>query len=165
MVLGGISQFFPPSLSSVIVGAYVIVFGLGKSRPCAINIRRKLIVLQWSLVWSSSPTSRTTPTAMRRSCSLSWAAVSVSILPVLNAENGVRADFSSLHLRGLPSDPRCYSPRDCWLHRRYHWYCLLGPRVHSVDRASVEHARVGPGLGCGAGLNDMPASQCSHGRS
>lgn len=29
MVLGGISQFFPPSLSSVIVGAYVIVFGLG----------------------------------------------------------------------------------------------------------------------------------------
>ncbi|KAJ5893632.1 hypothetical protein N7495_005323 [Penicillium taxi] len=28
MVLGGISQFFPASLSSVIVGAYVIVFGL-----------------------------------------------------------------------------------------------------------------------------------------
>jgi len=28
MVLGGISQFFPPSMSSVIVGAYVIVFGL-----------------------------------------------------------------------------------------------------------------------------------------
>lgn len=29
MVLGGISQFFPPSLSSVIVGVYVILFGLG----------------------------------------------------------------------------------------------------------------------------------------
>ncbi|KAL2006240.1 hypothetical protein VTN00DRAFT_9894 [Thermoascus crustaceus] len=28
MVLGGISQFFPPSVSSIIVGAYVIVFGL-----------------------------------------------------------------------------------------------------------------------------------------
>ncbi|OQD76586.1 hypothetical protein PENDEC_c004G06921 [Penicillium decumbens] len=28
MVLGGISQFFPASLSSIIVGAYVIVFGL-----------------------------------------------------------------------------------------------------------------------------------------
>ncbi|KAJ5159884.1 uncharacterized protein N7482_006888 [Penicillium canariense] len=28
MVLGGISQFFPPSMSSIIVGAYVIVFGL-----------------------------------------------------------------------------------------------------------------------------------------
>ncbi|KAJ5587226.1 uncharacterized protein N7459_002991 [Penicillium hispanicum] len=28
MVLGGISQFFPASMSSVIVGAYVIVFGL-----------------------------------------------------------------------------------------------------------------------------------------
>lgn len=30
MVLGGISQFFPASMSSIIVGAYVIVFGLGK---------------------------------------------------------------------------------------------------------------------------------------
>lgn len=30
MVLGGISQFFPPTLSSVIVGVYVIIFGLGK---------------------------------------------------------------------------------------------------------------------------------------
>ncbi|KAJ5194843.1 uncharacterized protein N7498_008281 [Penicillium cinerascens] len=28
MILGGISQFFPASMSSVIVGAYVIVFGL-----------------------------------------------------------------------------------------------------------------------------------------
>ncbi|KAE8160492.1 Golgi apparatus membrane protein TVP15 [Aspergillus tamarii] len=28
MVLGGISQFFPPSMSSIIVGSYVIVFGL-----------------------------------------------------------------------------------------------------------------------------------------
>ncbi|KAL2221889.1 putative COPI-coated vesicle protein [Thermoascus aurantiacus ATCC 26904] len=28
MVLGGIAQFFPASLSSIIVGAYVIVFGL-----------------------------------------------------------------------------------------------------------------------------------------
>ncbi|KAJ5619972.1 hypothetical protein N7510_003956 [Penicillium lagena] len=28
MVLGGISQFFPPSMSSIIVGIYVIVFGL-----------------------------------------------------------------------------------------------------------------------------------------
>lgn len=30
MVLGGISQFFPPSMSSIVVGVYVIVFGLGK---------------------------------------------------------------------------------------------------------------------------------------
>jgi len=37
MVLGGISQFFPASLSSIIVGAYVIVFGLGKSRDPARN--------------------------------------------------------------------------------------------------------------------------------
>ncbi|KAJ5746184.1 Golgi apparatus membrane protein TVP15 [Penicillium odoratum] len=28
MVLGGISQFFPASMSSIIVGAYVILFGL-----------------------------------------------------------------------------------------------------------------------------------------
>ncbi|RJE17773.1 COPI-coated vesicle protein [Aspergillus sclerotialis] len=28
MILGGISQFFPPTMSSVIVGAYVIVFGV-----------------------------------------------------------------------------------------------------------------------------------------
>ncbi|KAJ5165830.1 hypothetical protein N7492_006126 [Penicillium capsulatum] len=28
MVLGGISQFFPASMSSIIIGAYVIVFGL-----------------------------------------------------------------------------------------------------------------------------------------
>ncbi|KAJ5939273.1 hypothetical protein N7466_002407 [Penicillium verhagenii] len=28
MVLGGISQFFPASMSSVIVGAYVIIFGV-----------------------------------------------------------------------------------------------------------------------------------------
>ncbi|KAJ5629514.1 hypothetical protein N7528_003171 [Penicillium herquei] len=28
MVLGGISQFFPASMSSVIVGCYVIIFGL-----------------------------------------------------------------------------------------------------------------------------------------
>lgn len=30
MVLGGISQFFPASMSTIIVGAYVIIFGLGK---------------------------------------------------------------------------------------------------------------------------------------
>lgn len=30
MVLGGISQFFPASMSSIIVGIYVIIFGLGK---------------------------------------------------------------------------------------------------------------------------------------
>jgi uncharacterized membrane protein HdeD (DUF308 family) len=30
MVLGGISQFFPPTMSSIVVGVYVIVFGLGK---------------------------------------------------------------------------------------------------------------------------------------
>ncbi|KAI5805080.1 Golgi apparatus membrane protein TVP15 [Geopyxis carbonaria] len=29
MVLGGISQFFPTSLQSVVVGCYVILFGLG----------------------------------------------------------------------------------------------------------------------------------------
>ncbi|EEQ88946.1 COPI-coated vesicle protein [Blastomyces dermatitidis ER-3] len=28
MVLGGVSQFFPPSISSVVVGVYVILFGL-----------------------------------------------------------------------------------------------------------------------------------------
>ncbi|EDN03019.1 hypothetical protein I7I51_08068 [Histoplasma capsulatum] len=28
MVLGGISQFFPPTISSVVVGVYVILFGL-----------------------------------------------------------------------------------------------------------------------------------------
>ncbi|EAW12996.1 TVP15 family protein [Aspergillus clavatus NRRL 1] len=28
MVLGGIAQFFPPSLGGIIVGAYVIIFGL-----------------------------------------------------------------------------------------------------------------------------------------
>lgn len=28
MILGGISQFFPPTMSSVIVGGYVIAFGL-----------------------------------------------------------------------------------------------------------------------------------------
>lgn len=31
MVLGGIAQFFPPSMGSIIVGAYVIVFGLRMS--------------------------------------------------------------------------------------------------------------------------------------
>ena len=30
MVLGGISQFFPASMSSIIVGVYVMIFGLGK---------------------------------------------------------------------------------------------------------------------------------------
>lgn len=30
MILGGISQFFPVSMSAVIVGVYVIIFGLGK---------------------------------------------------------------------------------------------------------------------------------------
>ena len=30
MILGGISQFFPASMSAVIVGVYVIIFGLGK---------------------------------------------------------------------------------------------------------------------------------------
>ncbi|KAL1987070.1 hypothetical protein VTN96DRAFT_4944 [Rasamsonia emersonii] len=28
MILGGISQFFPPSVGSIIIGAYVILFGL-----------------------------------------------------------------------------------------------------------------------------------------
>lgn len=30
MVLGGISQFFPASMSSIVVGIYVIAFGVGK---------------------------------------------------------------------------------------------------------------------------------------
>jgi uncharacterized membrane protein len=29
MVLGGISQFFPISMSSIIVGIYVMIFGAG----------------------------------------------------------------------------------------------------------------------------------------
>ncbi|GES64843.1 COPI-coated vesicle protein [Aspergillus terreus] len=28
MILGGIAQFFPPSVGSIVVGAYVIIFGL-----------------------------------------------------------------------------------------------------------------------------------------
>jgi len=32
MVLGGISQFFPATMSSIIIGAYVIIFGVGKFR-------------------------------------------------------------------------------------------------------------------------------------
>jgi hypothetical protein len=30
MILGGIAQFFPPSVGSIVVGAYVIIFGLRK---------------------------------------------------------------------------------------------------------------------------------------
>ena len=30
MVLGGISQFFPSSFGSIIIGVYVILFGIGK---------------------------------------------------------------------------------------------------------------------------------------
>lgn len=30
MILGGISQFFPPSTTHIIVGVYVIIFGFGK---------------------------------------------------------------------------------------------------------------------------------------
>lgn len=36
MVLGGISQFFPASMSTIIVGAYVIIFGLGKLGNCEV---------------------------------------------------------------------------------------------------------------------------------
>jgi hypothetical protein len=76
MVLGGISQFFPPSMSSVIVGAYVIVFGLGKSRDPA-HDGQVLTLIQLLAAWSSCPTFPTTPTATPPSCSLSWAVVSV----------------------------------------------------------------------------------------
>ena len=30
MILGGISQFFPSSFGSIIIGVYVILFGLGE---------------------------------------------------------------------------------------------------------------------------------------
>lgn len=40
MVLGGISQFFPASMSSIIVGIYVIIFGLGE----CILLKRLMVV-------------------------------------------------------------------------------------------------------------------------
>jgi uncharacterized membrane protein HdeD (DUF308 family) len=38
MILGGISQFFPPSMSSIIVGVYVIIFGLSMFSPSLLAI-------------------------------------------------------------------------------------------------------------------------------
>lgn len=38
MVLGGISQFFPLSMSALIVGIYVILFGVGKLGPTTASI-------------------------------------------------------------------------------------------------------------------------------
>jgi hypothetical protein len=84
MVLGGISQFFPPSMSSIVVGVYVIVFGLGKfshystPRSCGLG-QAAHIAFQLSPVWSFSPTFPTTPTAMLPSSFPSWAVVSVSL--------------------------------------------------------------------------------------
>lgn len=80
MVLGGISQFFPPSLSSIIVGVYVIIFGLGMLAHHSAE-STKLMSSQWSPVLSSCPTFRTTPTAMLRSCFRSSAVVFVSCSP------------------------------------------------------------------------------------
>jgi uncharacterized membrane protein HdeD (DUF308 family) len=42
MILGGISQFFPPSMSSIIVGVYVIIFGLSTSSPSLLAIAAML---------------------------------------------------------------------------------------------------------------------------
>lgn len=44
MVLGGIAQFFPTSLSAVIVGVYVIIFGLSTFDPSPATI---LVLRSW----------------------------------------------------------------------------------------------------------------------
>lgn len=86
MVLGGISQFFPPiAMGNIITGVYVIIFGLGLSKslpPRIRDIRDKsqglIDVIQLSLAWSSCLTSPTTSTAMVPSSFPSWVAVFVS---------------------------------------------------------------------------------------
>lgn len=81
MVLGGIAQFFPPSMGSIIVGAYVIVFGLRMflcAVLCSIYRSRILTLTQLSGAWNSCPPSLTTCTATLRSSSPSSAGALVS---------------------------------------------------------------------------------------
>lgn len=42
MVLGGISQFFPMSFQSIVIGCYVILFGLGIHilPPAVVSVER-----------------------------------------------------------------------------------------------------------------------------
>lgn len=42
MVLGGISQFFPMSFQSIVIGCYVILFGLGMHilPPAVVSVER-----------------------------------------------------------------------------------------------------------------------------
>lgn len=77
MVLGGISNFFTGTWSTIILGAYAVAFGLGRFQQNECRIV-PLTSSQSSLALSSFPMSQTTPTATPRSSSLSWAVVSVS---------------------------------------------------------------------------------------
>lgn len=141
MILGGISQFFPASMSSVIVGAYVIVFGLGKSCNAPSNKGQKLMSFQWLADWNSCPTSRTTPTATDLSSSPSWAVESVSLLVASGISVGLGLTcLPSLCLCWLDHAARSRAALYCGLHRWRDRSSLPGPRVHPVHRASVEHA-------------------------
>lgn len=80
MVLGGISQFFPATMSSIIIGAYVIIFGVGTLRSLVMFtcVSGANVLIQLSPVWSLCPTFPTMPTVTPPSCSPSSAVVSVS---------------------------------------------------------------------------------------
>lgn len=79
MVLGGISNFFTGTWSSIILGVYVLLFGLGLFRDTP-HTTSLLTCLQLSVDLSSFLTSRTTLTVMPPSSSLSLVAVFVSDL-------------------------------------------------------------------------------------
>lgn len=134
MVLGGISQFFPASMSSIIIGAYVIIFGVGRLRSLVMStsISGANFSTQLSPVWSLCPTSPTMPTVTLPSFSLSLAAVSVSYDSIPWLATSQLTSFLSLHLRWLHPAARSGAALHCRLHCRSHRCRLPRPRVHSL---------------------------------
>lgn len=115
-----------------------------------------------SPAWNSCHRSLTTCTGTRLSSSPSWDEVPVSrsypgpyppfrrSLPV---NNPVSLAANSLHLRRLDPAARRCSALSRWLDHRLHRSWIHRPRVHSLDRATLEHAQGRERLGSGAGLN------------
>lgn len=123
---------------TIVVGAYMIVFGLaiallGKTLPSAAKSHlpgadttqsSKFLPRFRDMLPSSSPSSDEAPVRILHLTSETWALTT-----------------GSLHLHRLPAPRRHGPPEHCWCHCRHHWHRLRRSRVHPLHRASQQHAR------------------------
>jgi len=133
--IGGISQFFPISLQAVIVGCYVILFGVGNGFPSGHPVALQLTYRIPGTVLFETQT--TPPAQVSRHASFMFSFLGRGIC---NAPTHPRPFPSltsgSLHLHWLDPDPRWVVACDC---RHDHWTCWCCLRFVPPSPYSLHH--------------------------